>query len=111
MMPQDALRFNQNGSSPALNDATLVGDSFGAYGNNPTLPLAFAGGTDWASVWTSGNPSGFTIQPLAGGAGASYIGANMEFTAVPEPATYAMLAGMTILGWALRRRMKERQTI
>jgi hypothetical protein len=108
--PQDALRFNQNGSSPLLNGATLVGDRYGAYGNDPTVPLAFPAGTDWSSSWTSGVPSGFTTSPLPGGAGASYIGANMEFLAVPEPSTYAAMAGvgaLVFVAWQRRRRLSK----
>ena len=106
MTPQDALRFNQNGSSPALNGATLVGDVVGAYSNNPTLPLAFPTGSNWANSWVSGVPSGFTTQPLAGGAGASYIGANLMFSAIPEPSTYAAIAGAAMLGLAVWQRRR-----
>jgi hypothetical protein len=105
MTPQDALHFNQNGNSPALNGATLVGDRWGNFGNNPTLGLAFPGSTDFSTANYSA-VSGFVIQPLAGGAGASFIGPNLEFTAVPEPSTYAAIAGSAMLGLAVWRRRR-----
>ncbi|MBI4622829.1 MAG: DUF4082 domain-containing protein [Verrucomicrobia bacterium] len=110
MSPQDALRFNQSGSGPTLTGATLVGDRYGAYGNSPASALLFPSSTDWASTWVSGTPSGFTTSPLAGGSGASYIGANMAFTAIPEPSTYAAIAGAAMLGLAVWRRRRRPTT-
>jgi hypothetical protein len=41
-------------------------------------------------------------------AGQTYAGANFVFTAVPEPATYAELAGLAALGFGVLRRRSAR---
>jgi len=80
----------------------LVGDRYGNFGNAPA-GLSFPNGSDWSSANT-GAVSGFTNPPLVGGAGASFIGANLAYSAVPEPSTYAMFAGLGVLGFAAWRR-------
>jgi hypothetical protein len=107
-MPQDPLRFNQSSLSLA-GGATLVGDSFGTLSNTFTSPFTFPSGTNWAASWVTNVPGGLLESPLAGGLNASYVGANMAFTAVPEPSTYAAFAGLGVLGfaaWCRRQRSK-----
>lgn len=101
--PQDPLRFNQS-SLTLSGGATLVGDRYGTISNVPTSPFTFPSGTNWSAAWSVNSPSGLLESPLAGGLNASYVSANMEFTAVPEPSTYAAIAGAAMLGFAAWRR-------
>lgn len=105
--PQDGLRFNPNGSGPTLTGATLVGDRYGAFGTGSSSPLLFPSGTNWSNGNTFAGSPLYMTTPLAGGLGASYVGANMAFSAIPEPSTYAAIAGAAMLGLAVWRRRRR----
>lgn len=68
---------------PSGDGVVSIGDSFGFQDLNETIP-----------------PDGFTTDPIGGSPGLA------TFNVVPEPSTYAAIAGLMVLGFAVARRRR-----
>lgn len=93
----------------------IIGSGAGIFSFTGSTILALAGNTSVAGTYTlfsgftSGSVSGVTITGLGNGFTGS-LGDNGVLTvsaaAIPEPSTYAVLAGAVVLGLAARRRSR-----
>jgi hypothetical protein len=97
--------FVTSGPNTQLVDAIVgrgSGNSFAAYCTGCTLAQQQAEINNTASYWTQFGGGTFTGTYLIGGATGS---ATFNITAVPEPATWAlMIGGFGLIGGAARRR-------
>lgn len=89
--------------STAFNEAVLIFDGGGTYELNNTTALSGDDDFNIGEVFTAGQTITLAIS------GSAALGENFSlesFTVVPEPKTYALLAGITALGFVMVRRRK-----
>ena len=80
----------------------FVGQNAWAYG-----PVSATGATFNYDSYNYGPTLAYTTS--TNGSGPAYLGPNLTISAVPEPATWAMmLAGFGMIGFGLRRRVKQK---